>query len=383
MQPDNAQHGEQWRLCFSLLPKVSRTFALSIAQLKSPMRHSVCLAYLLCRLLDTFEDAADLPTPRKSTYINDLQAFVAGTARPDPAWGRRAAAELAGRADGADLELLECLDSVLAALDSLPMRDRQAIDRCFQEMATGMIEMQVLLDQSLAGSVPARLRVLPRMDSLERYCHFVAGIVGGLLTELLQLNSDALDPERHRALLSRSEAFGQYLQKINILKDIPGDHAAGWCFIPRSAIAAQGIAPEDLLNAPPELRVGAIAPVILDVLGHVAVAWQYLALIPLPEREYRLFLAYSFFFGVKTLELGLREPDRSFEAKRPLKIGRLDVAAILARVNLLIDDPRGLEAYLRAILDAARRGLDPRWPASVPAALENVLGSLVPAGVEA
>jgi farnesyl-diphosphate farnesyltransferase len=375
---DAARHAEQWRTCFALLPKVSRTFALSIALLKPPMRHSVCMGYLLCRLVDTFEDAEALPTAEKARFIRDLQAFVAGQATPAPSWAREARSAVAMGANPADLELLDHLDTVLAAMESLPARDRQAVNRCFQEMAIGMIEMQGVLDRPL-GQDASSLRLLPSMESLARYCHYVAGIVGTLLTELFYLNSDALTKDRYFDLLEHSEAFGQYLQKINILKDIPGDHAKGWCFIPRDALAAEGIAPADLLKADPARRVGAIAPVMRDVLAHLVSARQYLERVPVNEREYRLFLGYSFFFGVKTLVLGLREPDRSFLAESPLKIGRLEVAAIIAQVNALIDHPQRLTAYLQAMLESARAGLDPRWPASVSEALTGLIAGLEPA----
>lgn len=371
---DSTLQEGNWRTCFALLPKVSRTFALSISLLKPPMRQSVCLAYLLCRLVDTFEDAPTLSTEQKAAFIRDLQAFLTKRAQPDPDWPRSAVMTLADGVSPSDRELLEETHALLDALDTLPAREREAVVRCCQEMATGMIEMQVLLD---AGPGPRALRLLPSMESLTRYCHYVAGIVGTLLTELFYLNSDALGKERFFDLLNRAESFGQYLQKINILKDIPHDHAKGWCFIPRAIIPA-GIAPEALLEADPARRVGAIAPVMREVLDHLAQAWQYLSLIPVQEREYRLFLGYSLFFGAKTLELGLKEPDRSFSAERPLKIGRLDVAAVIAKVNALIDEPSRLGAYMEGILDSARRGLDPRWPASIPATLDRLLSSLDP-----
>ena len=395
---DNALHGENWRTCFALLPKVSRTFALSIALLKPPMRHAVCLGYLLCRLVDTFEDAETLSTPQKAAFIRDLQTFLSGQTQPAPDWVREAVVALGAGVSPSDKELLLNLDAVLAAYESLPEHDRQSVDRCVQEMAIGMIEMQALLDQRGAeaspsdgtgvnGSAPAgaealgarRLRLLPTMESLTRYCHYVAGIVGTLLTELLFLNSEAVTKGRYFDLLQRSETFGQYLQKINILKDIPGDHAKGWCFIPQAAVQAAGLTPEGLLSGDGARRVGAIAPVMRDVLNHLALAWQYVTLVPLKEREYRLFLGYSFFFGVATVVLGLKEPDRSFEGDRPLKIGRLDVAAIIARVNAAIDDPQALRAYLHGWLQDARAGLDPRWPAGVAEALNGLLRTLEPA----
>lgn len=330
------------------------------------------MGYLLCRVVDTFEDAETLLTPQKARYLRELLDGLEA-ARVTDDWLAEALSAMGAGVSAADAELLSQLNAVLQAFESLPERDRQAIHRCVREMATGMVEMQGLLDHS---KEPMGLRVLPDLEALTRYCHYVAGIVGTLLTELAYLNSPVIDKDRYFDLLHRSEAFGQYLQKINILKDIPGDHAKGWCFIPRSAIAEAGLEPEPLLHGEGERRVRAIAPVMRDVLRHAKEAWQYLNLVPLPEREYRLFLAYSFFFGVATVALGLKDPDRSFEGNRPLKISRLEVAAIIARVNGAIDDPEALQRSLRSWLEDAQRDLDPRWPAAVSQALTDLVRHL-------
>ncbi|MBL8742584.1 MAG: squalene/phytoene synthase family protein, partial [Myxococcales bacterium] len=42
--------------CDEVLPGVSRTFALSIQALVPELREAICVAYLLCRIVDTVED---------------------------------------------------------------------------------------------------------------------------------------------------------------------------------------------------------------------------------------------------------------------------------------------------------------------------------------
>ncbi|KAK9025271.1 hypothetical protein V6N11_038140 [Hibiscus sabdariffa] len=69
-----ARHAEQqipsephWGFCFSMLHKVSRSFALVIQQLDTQLRNAVCIFYLVLRALDTVEDdtsvAADVKVP--------------------------------------------------------------------------------------------------------------------------------------------------------------------------------------------------------------------------------------------------------------------------------------------------------------------------------
>src|SRR5687768_11851479 len=65
-----------WEACFTLLPAVSRTFALGIAQLQSPLREATCAAYLLCRAVDTFEDAVGLTPEQKGGWIHLLRQDV-------------------------------------------------------------------------------------------------------------------------------------------------------------------------------------------------------------------------------------------------------------------------------------------------------------------
>ena len=58
----------------SLLPRVSRTFALGIKLLPSRLEMPVRLGYLLCRIADTVEDDLALTPERKATL---LDAFMA------------------------------------------------------------------------------------------------------------------------------------------------------------------------------------------------------------------------------------------------------------------------------------------------------------------
>jgi len=51
-----------WGFCYSMLHKVSRSFALVIQQLDSNLRNAVCIFYLVLRALDTVEDDTNIAT---------------------------------------------------------------------------------------------------------------------------------------------------------------------------------------------------------------------------------------------------------------------------------------------------------------------------------
>src|SRR5512140_312162 len=57
---------EDTAFCIAILPRVSRTFALSIEALPEPLRAAVRTAYLLCRVVDSIEDEASLPAAQRN-----------------------------------------------------------------------------------------------------------------------------------------------------------------------------------------------------------------------------------------------------------------------------------------------------------------------------
>src|SRR3990172_4427450 len=55
--------------CRAMLPRVSRTFALCIRFLPPGLDYAVLVAYLLCRIADTIEDAVRLPAKQKRRLL--------------------------------------------------------------------------------------------------------------------------------------------------------------------------------------------------------------------------------------------------------------------------------------------------------------------------
>ena len=193
-----------------LLQKTSRTFALTIPQLPPPTREEVGLAYLLFRIVDTFEDATRWAPDRRMAAIRD---FLPLLEEPDPAQARRFAERCGSDApvDHAGyLELLAEIPFVLSCLHALPEPSREIVREHVRRSAEGMIEV-------VARSGADRVLRLGSIPELRDYCYVVAGIVGEMLTELFLLNHPRAGarprlPPRALAAVRRGAAAGQHPQ---------------------------------------------------------------------------------------------------------------------------------------------------------------------------
>lgn len=329
--------------CFRHLPKVSRTFALAIDGLPEPLRGEVCVAYLLCRALDTVEDAPGLLSPQRWALMAPVLAGLHSPADLLPeSWHGGVTHLLADRSSPDDLALLRDADSLLSAYGACRPAARLAMARWVTEMGKGMVEFS-----SRMGERPGALKTLRTMADLDRYCYYIAGTVGYLLTDLFFIHSPHIGQERFYELQAHAEAFGLGLQKVNIVKDLADDLRRGWCFIPTNFLDIEGVTPEAFADpGQADAVYAAVRPVLVAAADHLARAWRYFSMVPLEEREVRLFLAYSLFFALKTLALVAKTPG-ALVAPDKLKINRLEVAQVVARCQLHIGNPAALEKYYR------------------------------------
>jgi len=210
----------------ALLEKTSRTFALSIPRLPEPIREQVSLAYLLFRIADTFEDAAEWSRERQ---IGALEDFCGLLEDPDDERAERLAGRWARETpiehDGY-LELLAETPAVLTRFGELEEAGRAVIREHTLRTARGMAE---IVSRTGDDGV-LRLRDL---EDLRGYCYVVAGIVGEMLTELFLLGDPGLEGTGP-CLRERADRFGEGLQLVNILKDAAVDAREGRLFLPRT-----------------------------------------------------------------------------------------------------------------------------------------------------
>lgn len=217
-----------------LLIATSRTFALAIPLLPEPTRREVTLSYLLFRIADTFEDAAAWPREQR---IEALERFAQLLEQPDAA----ATAELARRwaqevpcEQPAYRELLAETPAVLSSFFALAPRAVELIRDHTVRTAHGMAGFVARVSED--GEL-----WLTDLPDLRDYCYVVAGIVGELLTELFLLGHPVLEPAAAE-LRSRSRAFGEGLQLVNILKDSASDATQGRRYLPEGVDRAEVLA---------------------------------------------------------------------------------------------------------------------------------------------
>jgi phytoene/squalene synthetase len=301
------------------LDRVSRSFAFCIARLDGEMREWVSLSYLLCRLLDTVEDAPWSSPEAQDEAFDRFRSFIEEVPTPEAvqAWAAKF-----GPIDPGEKILVDDAHRCFANLHALAPDVRERIQGPVMNMYRGM--RHFLKDRREQGGL--RLRTLAEVN---QYCFFVAGLVGELLTDLVAQRWPAA-PRCARNYLD-AHHFGLFLQKINLLKDQAKDEKEGRFLVPS--------------------RTELLASLGRDAEGAI----RYLQSLPIAEKGFRLFCAWSLFLGLASLPW--------IEKSRLLgiftKIPRLFTETLLRKVEGLIDDNQALLGLFREML--------PKLPASVSA----------------
>ncbi|KAK1864932.1 hypothetical protein I4F81_007468 [Pyropia yezoensis] len=253
---------DRWRWCYRILGQVSRSFALVIMELEAELRDPVAIFYLVLRALDTVEDdTAVAASVRRSLCIGFHEKLVpeAGGWTTD------------GFGKGAEKELLERFDTVHSCFSGLKPEYQRVIADITREMGFGMAEH---MDETACVTVA----------DYDRYCHYVAGLVGLGLTRMFAcsgLESPALaDPQRDHL----ANSMGLFLQKTNIIRDYLEDLNDGRTFWPEEIWSVHA----DRLGAfaAPEQRKAALSclnAMVTDALRHVPDCLEYMSAIRSPS----------------------------------------------------------------------------------------------------
>lgn len=336
---DRAQH---WAWCDATLPAVSRTFALCIRFLPDELRRTVTLSYLLCRVADTLEDTPGLTGRERADRLARLSAALDD-----------ATIDLCGlganltEPDDPDARLVAEAPLLVSLLHGLPDDQRGAVNPWVREMCAGMAEYATRSSAGIAG-----LRMLDTEADLLRYCHFVAGTVGRLLTALFAVQRPELGAERVAKLEALAEDFGIGLQLVNILADVARDHDRGVCYVPEALCLQEGLSAGELL-APerwPEAR--AVLEILIDTARtRLGAAREYCQLLPRMEYQIRLFCVTPYFLALRTLR-ALAEDPRYPVAGQRIKVGRRRVHRTIVAAQLCAASNRVLRAYSRRLDEA-------------------------------
>ena len=316
--------------CRDALPGVSRTFALGIELLGDPLRDEIAIAYLICRVLDTVEDTTTLAADIRADVLDHAALEFVESDRHEACALRIERLFADPTLDGADHALCRNARTVLRAFHALRPGARNAMRRSLREMGDGMA---ATVRRERDGTVLQ----LETFGDLERYCYYVAGTVGHLLTNLFVLDRPSIAPEIETRLCARAVAFGLGLQVTNIIKNVTDDIARGVAYVPRVLFERAGIELETLADAPGDPRGRAVvAGLVQHALGWLDDALEYTLTLPARERDLRMFCGLPLAFALRTLARAVAT-DEVF-SEETLKIGRLEVRAIHARMDQVVAD---------------------------------------------
>jgi len=271
----------------AILGSVSRTFALTIPLLPPTIEIVVGNTYLLCRIVDTIEDAANLSTQTKqSLSALFLDAVLEKT--PVQTFVQPCLDALKNHNNQDELDLIAHTPTVLRILHTCSSGDQEAVSRCVSIMSQGMSYFHGKQNQN----------GLQNLAEFEEYCYVVAGVVGELLTTIFSNHSHAFKEQMtgHEDL---AIAFGQALQMTNILKDSPEDKARGVSWKPASVSQA------DLLKIAYQK--------LQDSLN-------YILLIPKQDQGMRRFCFLA--FGLAVMTLSKIANRKEFDSKDEVKLSR-------------------------------------------------------------
>jgi farnesyl-diphosphate farnesyltransferase len=319
-----------------LLKGVSRTFALTIPQLPAVLRKVVSNAYLLCRTMDTIEDEPSLSPAQKRDFGQQFVSVVAGESS-----SQRFAAELSPLLSSSTIpeehELIQMMPQVISITLSFNESQRAALQTCVRIMSEGMVEFQHM--HTAHG--------LANLAQLDRYCYYVAGVVGEMLTQLFCDYSPAIAKHRNK-LMILAVSFGQGLQMTNILKDIWDDKRRDACWLPRDIFSAAGFDLQELAPGHYHDSFGqGLAHLVGIAHAHLKDALAYTLLIPKNETGIREFCLWA--IGMAMLTLRKINRHRDFANGQQVKISRRSVKATITASHIIVSNNLMLTAMFRSM----------------------------------
>jgi farnesyl-diphosphate farnesyltransferase len=322
-----------------ILPGVSRSFALSLRVLPASLRHPFGVTYLVARAADTIADTRALPAAARLAALHALRGALGDGARAVPIPG----GVPAGGQTADERALLERLPDVLSAYRALAPGDRERATEVLLTLTQAMVEALERFPPEMAD----RIGALETRADLDRYTHLNAGCVGEFWTDMVIAHRPRCAGWDRSSMRARGARFGQGLQLVNVLRDLPRDLRIGRCYLPRVELAALGLAPPDLLNPAALPRVRPLLDVLIDeALARLDEGRAYTLAVPRREPRLRLASAWPLLIGLGTLAR-LRRAENLLDPSVTVKVSRGEVRWLLARSLALVWSDRALAAWIR------------------------------------
>ncbi|CAN9149034.1 unnamed protein product [Alternaria alternata] len=345
---DESKECESLKRCFHFLNKTSRSFAAVILELHPELLVPVTLFYLVLRGLDTIEDDMTIPLEKKEPLLRNFQDIL-----DKDGWNFTE-----NGPNEKDRQLLVEFNVVIEEFKKIKPVYQDIIKDITKRMGNGMA------DYANNAEFNAGVKTI---KEYELYCHYVAGLVGEGCTRLFVEAGLA-----NAALLKRPElmeSMGQFLQQVNITRDIKEDIDDGRRFWPKEIWSKHVNEFEDLFK--PENKQKALncsSEMILTALTRADDCLYYLA--GLREQSVFNFCAIPQTMAIATLETcfqnyaSLPEERQDHQGRYARKIAKknnphdpnfLKISITLGRI----------EQFIESIFPTQQPPVDKKAPATI------------------
>jgi farnesyl-diphosphate farnesyltransferase len=306
------------------LKEVSRTFYPSIKALPKDLSVYVGHSYLICRFLDTIEDAYDITVANK---IKALDAAIDCINDPAALSGTdNIFNDIADRSDIKPYEkvILKNAPDIFFCINTFPADVQAHIRKWTVEMAVGMKKYAFGADNIKVQ--------LSSVNELEEYTYYVAGTVGELLSELFTLTHFKVPQKSKDIMRQNGVSFGKALQYVNIIKDSREDFTEGRCFIPKELLDKHSISLDEFFKNEKKDQIKAVYQDLIEKAEqHMDSAMKYIEEIPVRLWRIRLFCIWPVALAYATLNGIKKDLAQFIDTNNTYKISRAEVGSILKR----------------------------------------------------
>ena len=321
-----------------LLRETSRSFYLTLRVLPARVRPQIGLAYLLARTTDTIADTEIVPLAQRLDALQMLRERILGRNSAPLNFG-----ELAKQQGlPAERVLLEKIEDSLALLQTLSLADLKLVCEVLATITSG----QQLDLRRFAPSASTHERdedklklglqpiiALETEAELDDYTYRVAGCVGEFWTKICRAHLFPRARLDEQQFIADGIRFGNGLQLVNILRDLPADLKKGRCYLPLQKLEPARLLPETLLSPANEARFRPLFHRYLDEAeAHLRAGWTYTNTLPFGQFRVRLACAWPILIGVRTIKK-LRAAN-VIELRQRVKVPRGEVRGIMLRSTL-------------------------------------------------
>jgi farnesyl-diphosphate farnesyltransferase len=329
------KESESLRKCFDFLDMTSRSFAAVIKELHPELLVPVCVFYLILRGLDTVEDDMTIALDEKEPVLRNFHNIL-----EKDGWTYEG-----NHSREKDRDLLVHFHYVITEFKKLKPAYKKIIKDITDRMGNGMADYCHNAEHNVNG--------VNSIKDYELYCHHVAGLVGEGCTRLF-VEAELANP----ALLQRPdlhESMGQFLQQVNIIRDIREDWEEKRRFWPKEIWSKYVDNFEDLLK--PENKAKALdcsSEMVVTALERADDCLFYLA--GLRDQSVFNFCAIPQSMAIATLDVCFRNPEMF---KKNVKISKGQAC------QLMVESTQNLQVVCEVFRRFARKihkKNDPRDP---------------------